>query len=292
MLNTTSAILDRTFIEVLSPESVALSLEDPPIVDETKQALRYMANGKAMELDELPAELLKLRLSNSSHEILLAFHDIIVAVWMTGEVPQERKDATTMKVLHKKKDQIEYGNYRGLSLVVHAGKVFLPIVANRLLRGSWDSSRGTVRLPASTLGNRYDAHLAQTTGAGIDRQHFTRDLLHRSGKSMWLCRSCTPTEAFPHFGVSPRIIKAIHMFHDGMRTRVQLDDGDFSARFNVCQVLRQGFVLSPLLFNTFCSAIIIVVLQPFAADLIIPDFVYLDDAPNSEDDKPKEEGTL
>ena len=53
-----------------------------------------MANGKAMRPDELPAELLKLGLSDSSHEILLAFHDIIVAVWMTGEVPQEWKDAT------------------------------------------------------------------------------------------------------------------------------------------------------------------------------------------------------
>ena len=48
-----------------------------------------MANGKAMGPDELPAELLKLGLSDSSHEFLLAFHGIIVALWMTGEVPQE-----------------------------------------------------------------------------------------------------------------------------------------------------------------------------------------------------------
>ena len=58
-------------------------------MSETKKALRSMTNGKAMEPDELAAELLKLGLSDSSHEILLAFHDIIVAVWMTGEVPQE-----------------------------------------------------------------------------------------------------------------------------------------------------------------------------------------------------------
>ena len=90
-----------------------------------------MANDKAMGPDELPAELLKLGLSDSSHEILLAFHGIIGAVWMTGEVPQKWKDATT-KVLHKKKDRTECSNYRDLSLVAHASKVFLKTVAYRL----------------------------------------------------------------------------------------------------------------------------------------------------------------
>ena len=37
-----------------------------------------------------------------------------------------------IKVLHKKKDRTECSNYRGLSLVAHAGKVLLKIVANRL----------------------------------------------------------------------------------------------------------------------------------------------------------------
>ena len=50
------------------------------VVNETKKALRSMATGKAMGPDELPAELLKLRLSDRSHENLLAFHAIIVAV--------------------------------------------------------------------------------------------------------------------------------------------------------------------------------------------------------------------
>ena len=88
LVNTTSATLNRTIIEGLSQKPTALSLGDPPVVSETKKALRSMANGKAMRPDELPAELLKLGLSDSSHEILLAFYDIIVAVWMTGEVPQ------------------------------------------------------------------------------------------------------------------------------------------------------------------------------------------------------------
>ena len=41
-------------------------------------------------------------------------------------------------------------------------------------------------------------------------------------------------EVLARFGVPPRMMKVIRMFHDGMRARVQLDDGDFSAWFNVC----------------------------------------------------------
>ena len=37
-----------------------------------------------------------------------------------------------IKVLHKKKGRTECGNYRGISLVAHAGKVLLKIVATRL----------------------------------------------------------------------------------------------------------------------------------------------------------------
>ena len=131
LLNTTSAALNRTIIEGLSQKPTALSLRDPPVVSETKKALRSIANSKAMGPDELPSELLKLGLSDSPHEILLAFHDIIVAVWLTGEVPQEWKDAT-INVLHKTKDRTECSNYRGLSLVAHAGKVLLKTVTNRL----------------------------------------------------------------------------------------------------------------------------------------------------------------
>ena len=100
-------------------------------------------------------------------------------------------------------------------------------------------------------------------------------------------------EVLARFGVPHWMIKVIDMFHDGMRARVQLDDVDFSAWFNVCQGLRQGCVLPPLLFNIFFAADIIVVLQRFAKDpLIISDLVYLDDAPKGENGRPRKEGTL
>ena len=236
----TSATLNRTIIESLSQKPTALSPGDPPAVSETKKALRSMDNGKAMGPDELPAELLKLGLSDSSHEILLAFHDIIVAVWMTREVPQEGKDAT-IKVLHKKMDRTEWSNYRGLSLVAHAGKVLLKIVANRL--GDFCEEAGI--LPEEKCGFRPQR---STT----DMMFVLRRLQELGGTSNTSLEICFIDlakaydsvarvllwEVLARFGVSPRMIKVIHMLHDGMRARVPLDDGDFSAWFNVCQGLR------------------------------------------------------
>ena len=50
--------------------------------------------------DDLPAELLKLA-DRGSHEILRAFHDVILAVWREEKVPQVWKDAVFL-VLYKK----------------------------------------------------------------------------------------------------------------------------------------------------------------------------------------------
>ena len=46
-------------------------------------------------------------------------------------MPQQWKEAIIM-VLHKKKDRTECGNYRGISLVAHAGEIQLKILARRL----------------------------------------------------------------------------------------------------------------------------------------------------------------
>ena len=59
------------------------------------------------------------------------FHDVIVAVWRGDGVPQQWKDAT-IKVLHKKKDRTECGNYRGISLVAHTDEKLLKVIADRL----------------------------------------------------------------------------------------------------------------------------------------------------------------
>ena len=89
-----------------------------------------MANAKAVGPDELPVELLKLGIIRDP-TVLREFHRVITLVWHQRKVPQRWRD-TVIMVLHKKKDRAECGNYRGISLVAHTGKILLKIVATRL----------------------------------------------------------------------------------------------------------------------------------------------------------------
>ena len=79
-------------------------------------------------------------------------------------------------------------------------------------------------------------------------------------------------------GVPEEMIAVIRQFHDGMQAQVRMDDGELSDWFEVTQGLRQGCVLSPLLFNIFLAAATEVVLVRFSEDdTILKDLVYLEE---------------
>ena len=74
------------------------------------------------------------------------------------------------------------------------------------------------------------------------------------------------------------MIDVIRQFHDGIRVRVRMDDGELSEWLEVTQGLQQGCVLSPLLLNIFFAAVMEVVLQRFSEDgTILENLVFLDE---------------
>ena len=91
-----------------------------PTIQELTDAIRSLANGKAIGPNGVSDELFKITF-NGDLAVPRRLLDIVVFVWR-GVVPQQWEDAIIM-VLHKKKNRTECGNYRGISLVAHAGKI-------------------------------------------------------------------------------------------------------------------------------------------------------------------------
>ena len=134
-------------------------------------------------------------------------------------------------MLHKKSDRSDCNNFRGISLVSHAGKVLLKIVANRLS----DFCEAQQILPEEQCGFRP----ARST---IDMLFIVRRLqeLGRQMKIPLYMRFVDLQKAYDSVdrellwkvlaraGVMSVMIDVIRQFHDGMRARVRMDDGELS----------------------------------------------------------------
>jgi hypothetical protein len=98
-----------------------------PTVSEVKEAIDLLKKNKAPGNDSLPAELFK-----SGGEVLMrALHGLICRAWSEERLPEEWKTAVICPI-YKKGCKLECGNYRGISLLPAAYKLFSLIIASRL----------------------------------------------------------------------------------------------------------------------------------------------------------------
>ena len=160
-------------------------------------------------------------------------------------------------------------NYRGISLVAHAGKILLKIIARSL--SEYCEYVGI--LPEEQSGFR--PNRSTTDVMFVIRR--LQELARKKRTPLYVCfidltKACDSVDrtllwtALARFGVPQMMISVIRRFHDGMRACVWLDDRVCSRWFAVEQGLRQGCVLAPLLFNIFFAAVINVASTRFKAD--------------------------
>ena len=100
--------------------------EPPPLRSEVARAISQTANRKATGPDEVPAELFK-----AGERVLDRMHRICVAIWETGEWPEEWTFSTFIP-LPKKDDLKQCANYRTIALVSHANKILVWIILERI----------------------------------------------------------------------------------------------------------------------------------------------------------------
>ena len=252
------------------PENIPLGVQ--PTMRELTDVIRSLANGKTVGPDGVSVELFKITL-NGDPALCRRLLDIVVRIWRRGEVPQQWKDAIIM-ILHKKNDRTECGNYRGISLVAHAAKILLKIIAHRLSEycecvGILQKEQSGFRPNRSTTDMMFVIRRLQ-------------ELARKKRIPLYMC-FIDLTKAYDsvdrtllwtvlaRFGVIQNMISVIRQLHDGMRPCVRLDDRVCSGWFAVKQGLRQRWVLAPLLFNIFFAAVINLASTRFKPDKGIMD---------------------
>ena len=281
LLNSKSDMLDADIPKRLSRHPVASALGIEPTEENTAAAMKVGQDG-------LPAEMLKLGFQQN-RTILRDLHRLTILIWRQGKVPQQWKYAV-ITVLHKKGDKTECENYRGIPLVSRSGKFLLKVVARRL-SAYCEAKR---LLPEEQCGFRPD----RSTTDMIFVVRRLQEVERKAGVSLHMCfidlqkayNTVDPTlpwQELTRIEVPPQMIAVIRQFHDGIKACVRPDDGVCSDWFEVEEGLRQGCVLSPLLFDVFFAAVLNVVLQRFSEEpVILAELVHLKEPSTSMGPEP------
>ena len=118
-----------------------------PTIQEVRDAVKSLKCGKAPGPDGIPAEVFRCGGEDLLNHLTVFFQKC----WSAGEVPQQWRHAIVANIYKRKGERSDCGNYRGLSLLDVAGKIFAKIMASRFNRDIAERL-----LPDSQCGFRAD----------------------------------------------------------------------------------------------------------------------------------------
>ena len=111
--------IDHDALDNIPQRITKISLDEIPTMDEMARAIAGLKEGKAPGGDGIPAEVWK----HGGDNLFSRLHHLITNAWEVGSIPQSWKDASIVTI-YKKGDRTDCGNYRGISLLSIAGKIF------------------------------------------------------------------------------------------------------------------------------------------------------------------------
>jgi hypothetical protein len=219
-------------------------------VDDIRVALSQMRNGKAPGDDGILTEVLK----GGGDAIVNALTVLFNNVWKSELVPVEWGKGVIVPLFKMKGERDDCGNYRGISLLSIVGKVFCRVLNARLMlfveenelvdeQGGFRPGRGTVDVlyvwSEVVRGRRLEGK--ETFCAFIDVQK-AYDRVWRDGlwKRLW------------DSGIRGKMWRVIQNMYSEVTSCVMVD-GEKTEWFDTSMGVRQGCVLSPVLYSIFIN---------------------------------------
>jgi hypothetical protein len=230
-----------TTTEAPSPSSSFSS--KPPTKTEIRNAIKEMKNGKAAGVDQISAEMLKADV-NLFAELLFP---IFCMIWDKEKLPDDWLQGILVKI-PKKGDLSNCNNWRGITLLSIPSKVLAKVILHRIAHKIDETVR---KEQAGFRPGRSCIDQINTLRIIIEQMSEMNNPLHMcfidyekafdrvSRHSIW--------HALEKRNVPPKLMALIRSLYDGYETKV-LHSGNLSAPFSTISGVRQGCILSPILF--------------------------------------------
>ena len=221
----------------------------PPTSQEYDKAIKRMKPGKATGPDNIPLEFF----THGGPEVNNRLFLVILELWETKIPPSDFRNANIITIF-KKGDRENCGNYRGISLLSIASKIFARILLDRLLVLAEDV------LPESQCGFR-------PSRGTIDMIFCARQLQEKSQEQQqpamfifWDLKKAFDKVPRPamwavlrRFGCPPDFVTLVSSLHEGMVGRI-CHQNSLSDPFPITGGLKQGCVLAPTCFSLYMAA--------------------------------------
>ena len=244
--------IDEAALNELPQLPIAHEMDALPTLAEVEAATAGLKNGKAAGPDGIPPEVFKYG-GGDLNELLLCY---FVECWDKGEVPTQWKLANIMTIYKRKGEKCDCSNYRGLSLLDVAGKIFA-----RVLLARFNKFIASKVLPESQCGFRADRSTS-------DMIFVCRQLLEKSREQQMpisiafidLQKAFDTVNremllgVLKKFGCPPVSVSLLRALHTGTKATV-VTGSEKSEPFAVTVGVKQGCVLAPALFNVYLVAV-------------------------------------
>ena len=230
--------------------------EDGPLDFEISEqellgATSILKNGKSSGSDMISYEMLKCVIEFKPSILLKVFNSALqynpeILDWFISIISP----------IHKKGSRMDPNNYRGISLISCVYKLFTVIIKNRCEKHCKENKILSEKQLGFVSGNR-------TSDAHLILHNLIRKYCHKKGKYLYSCL-VDFSKAFDSIprdllfqkllskGIKGKIFNLLKNIYSHEKCKIKI--GKYlSKEINVNQGVRQGCILSPLLFNIFIS---------------------------------------
>lgn len=219
-------------------------------LQEVRQAILALKNGKSPGPDEIMAEFFKHLGKNATKSLLALFNQ----TWNT-HIPAEWKKAVILPILKRKKSASDLQNYRPISLTNIIAKVMERMVSNRL---NWYLEHQQIIIPEQAGFRKYHStnqqilRLSQEVKDALDKQLTTLAVFvdfKGAYDSIWRGKLM---EKLLSLGVKGKMARWIYLSLNQRfcATRVNSSTSKYKQQR---RGLPQGSVMSPSLFNVMIN---------------------------------------